>query len=135
MGAFDLPYLRVDREASARTVTLSAADALTLRRAADLLADMTAMLDRPWESSLEDMRTRKALLTPIDHLEISVRAHNCLKAASIRTLADLARHTKRGVLRIRNAGPRTVSELETILSDYGLSFDMDVDRYLDTSAQ
>ncbi len=83
--------------------------------------------------SVEDAETerlRKILLTSVDDLELSVRSHNCLKAANIKTLGDLVRRDESEMLKFRNFGRKSLSELSEIVDNYGLVFGMDVDRYI-----
>ncbi|MDH7516464.1 MAG: DNA-directed RNA polymerase subunit alpha [Bacteroidota bacterium] len=84
------------------------------------------------ESEIE--RIRNILLTPIDQLELSVRSHNCLKAANIKTLADLVRRDEAEMLKFRNFGRKSLSELHQIVEDHGLTFGMDVEKYLKPSS-
>ena len=72
----------------------------------------------------------KLLLTSVDDLELSVRSHNCLKAANIKTVADLVRKTEAELLKFRNFGRKSLSELGEIVQQYNISFGMDVDRYI-----
>ncbi len=78
----------------------------------------------------ETDRIRKILLTPVDDLELSVRSHNCLKAANIKNLAELVRKDEQEMLKFRNFGRKSLSELMEIVETLGLEFGMDVDRYL-----
>ncbi len=84
--------------------------------------------DAPEDDEVSLMR--KKLLTPVDQLELSVRSHNCLKAANIQTLADLVRREESEMLKFRNFGRKSLSELHTIVEEQGLTFGMDVDRYI-----
>jgi len=78
----------------------------------------------------ETDRIRKILLTPVDDLELSVRSHNCLKAANIKNLAELVRKDEQEMLKFRNFGRKSLSELMEIVETLGLEFGMDVDKYL-----
>jgi DNA-directed RNA polymerase subunit alpha len=82
------------------------------------------------EEEAEVIRIRKQLLTPVDELELSVRSHNCLRSANIRTLADLVRRDEAELLKFRNFGRKSLAELAQIVEEKGLSFGMDVDRYI-----
>jgi DNA-directed RNA polymerase subunit alpha len=75
-------------------------------------------------------RVRKILLTSVDDLELSVRSHNCLKAANIKNLAELVRRDESEMLRFRNFGRKSLAELMEIVENLGLEFGMDVDKYL-----
>jgi DNA-directed RNA polymerase subunit alpha len=65
----------------------------------------------------------------VDELELSVRSSNCLHAANIITLEDLVRKTEAEMLKYRNFGRKSLNELNQILSELGLTFGMDVDKY------
>lgn len=78
----------------------------------------------------ETERIRKILLTNVDDLELSVRSHNCLKSANIKTLADLVRRDESEMLKFRNFGRKSLAELKEIIENFGLQFGMDVDKYL-----
>ncbi len=82
------------------------------------------------EKDTEKERIRKILLTNVDELELSVRSHNCLKAANIKTLADLVRRDESEMLKFRNFGRKSLAELMEIVENYGLEFGMDVDKYI-----
>jgi DNA-directed RNA polymerase subunit alpha len=77
----------------------------------------------------ETLRIRNLLKTRVDELELSVRSSNCLRAANIQTLEDLVQKTEAEMLKYRNFGRKSLTELNTILSELGLSFGMDVSKY------
>ena len=78
----------------------------------------------------ESERIKKILLTPVDDLELSVRSHNCLKAANIKNLAELVRKDEQEMLKFRNFGRKSLAELMEIVETLGLDFGMDVDKYI-----
>jgi len=78
----------------------------------------------------EKERVKRILLTNVDDLELSVRAHNCLKAANIKNIAELVRREESEMLKFRNFGRKSLSELSAIIENLGLEFGMDVDKYL-----
>ncbi len=78
----------------------------------------------------ERNRLRKILLTPVDELELSVRAHNCLKAANIKTLAELVQLQEQELLKFRNFGRKSLAELSEVVHQFGLEFGMSVEKYL-----
>lgn len=82
------------------------------------------------EQDTEKDRIRKILLTNVDDLELSVRSHNCLKAANIKNLADLVRKDEGEMLKFRNFGRKSLAELMEIVDNYGLEFGMDVEKYI-----
>jgi DNA-directed RNA polymerase subunit alpha len=77
----------------------------------------------------ETLRIRNLLKTRVDELELSVRSSNCLRAANIQTLEDLVQKTEAEMLKYRNFGRKSLTELSSILSDLGLDFGMDVSKY------
>ncbi len=79
----------------------------------------------------ETLRIRKILTTSVDDLELSVRSHNCLKAANIKTIADLVRRDEAELLKFRNFGRKSLAELGAIAQEHNLEFGMDVSKYLD----
>jgi len=82
------------------------------------------------EKDSEFARIRKILQMSVDELELSVRSHNCLRAANIKTIADLVRRDEPELLKFRNFGRKSLAELSEIIEQFGLSFGMDVERYL-----
>ncbi|OGU60233.1 MAG: DNA-directed RNA polymerase subunit alpha [Ignavibacteria bacterium RBG_13_36_8] len=82
------------------------------------------------EKDAETERIRKILITSVDDLELSVRSHNCLKAANIKTLGDLVRRDENEMLKFRNFGRKSLAELVEIVENHGLEFGMDVDKYV-----
>lgn len=78
----------------------------------------------------EKEKIRKVLLTSVDDLELSVRAHNCLKAANIKNIAELVRRDESEMLKFRNFGRKSLAELTEIVENLGLEFGMDVEKYL-----
>tara|TARA_Y100000389_G_scaffold165208_1_gene169305 strand:- start:775 stop:1767 length:993 start_codon:yes stop_codon:yes gene_type:complete len=77
----------------------------------------------------EVMEMRKLLLKQLTELELSVRALNCLKAAEVDTVADLVSYTKADLMKFRNFGKKSLTELEDLVSNLGLSFGMDTSKY------
>jgi DNA-directed RNA polymerase subunit alpha len=79
----------------------------------------------------EVKRIRELLAQPVDELDLSVRSHNCLKAASIKTIGDLVRREEDEMLKFRNFGRKSLQELIEVLDERGLEFGMDVEEYLE----
>lgn len=77
----------------------------------------------------EVLEMRKLLLKPLTELELSVRALNCLKAAEVETVADLVSYTKADLMKFRNFGKKSLTELEDLVAHLGLSFGMDTTKY------
>lgn len=86
--------------------------------------------EEPDEVDEEVLRIRKLLKMPVDELELSVRSHNCLMAANIKTIGDLVRRDEQEMLKFRNFGRKSLQELTQILEEKGLQFGMDVEKYL-----
>jgi DNA-directed RNA polymerase subunit alpha len=82
----------------------------------------------------ERNRLRKILLTPVDELELSVRAHNCLKAANIKSLAELVQLQEQELLKFRNFGRKSLNELSDVVHQFGLEFGMSIEKYLKDDA-
>ena len=78
----------------------------------------------------EKERIKKILLTNVDDLELSVRSHNCLKAANIKNMAELVKREESEMLKFRNFGRKSLAELMEIVENLGLEFGMDIDKYL-----
>lgn len=78
----------------------------------------------------EVLGIRKLLKMSVDELELSVRSHNCLKAANIRTIGDLVSKDEQAMLKFRNFGRKSLTELTKILEERNLQFGMDTNRYL-----
>jgi DNA-directed RNA polymerase subunit alpha len=75
------------------------------------------------------LHMRKLLKTPLEDMDLSVRAYNCLKAAKINTLAELVQYETHVLLKFRNFGKKSLVEIEELLQSKGLSFGMDISRY------
>jgi len=78
------------------------------------------------ESSLH---MRQLLKTKLIDMDLSVRALNCLKAADIDTLGDLVSFNKNDLLKFRNFGKKSLTELEELVEGKGLQFGMNVSKY------
>jgi DNA-directed RNA polymerase subunit alpha len=77
----------------------------------------------------EVLEMRKLLLRPLTELELSVRALNCLKAAEVELVSDLVSYTKADLMKFRNFGKKSLTELEDLVARLGLTFGMDVTKY------
>jgi DNA-directed RNA polymerase subunit alpha len=78
----------------------------------------------------EVLRIKKLLKMNVDELELSVRSHNCLKNANIKTIGDLVRLDESELLKFRNFGRKSLQEIQEILERKSLYFGMEVDKYL-----
>jgi len=79
----------------------------------------------------EVLRVRNLLKMKVEELELSVRSNNCLRAANIVTLNDLVQKTESEMLKYRNFGRKSLSELQKVLAEFSLSFGMDVSPYME----
>ena len=77
----------------------------------------------------EVLHMRQLLKTKLVDLDLSVRALNCLKAADVDTLGDLVKFNKNDLLKFRNFGKKSLTELEDLLEAISLSFGMDITKY------
>jgi len=77
----------------------------------------------------EVLHMRQLLKTKLVDLDLSVRALNCLKAADVETLGDLVKFNKNDLLKFRNFGKKSLTELEDLLASKNLSFRMDTSKY------
>ena len=86
------------------------------------------------ESKKEDvvdeqiLQLRKVLKTPLEDLDLSVRAFNCLKAAKINSLSELVQYEQEDLMKFRNFGQKSLTEIEQVLHERGLQFGMDLTR-------
>ena len=83
------------------------------------------------EVDAEVQRLRELLGQSVDELDLSVRAHNCLKAANIKSIGDLVRREESEMLKFRNFGRKSLQELVQVLEERGLAFGMEVEKYLE----
>lgn len=75
------------------------------------------------------MRMRQLLLKKLSDMDLSVRALNCLKAADIETFSDLVSHQKSELMKFRNFGKKSLTEIEALVEKHKLSFGMDISQY------
>ena len=77
----------------------------------------------------ESLHMRQLLKTKLVDMDLSVRALNCLKIAELETLADLVKYNKSDLLKFRNFGKKSLTELEELVHSKGLNFGFDVAKY------
>ena len=77
----------------------------------------------------EVLHMRQLLKSKLVDMDLSVRALNCLKCAEVETLAELVVFNKNDLLKFRNFGKKSLTELEELLTSLGLSFGMDISKY------
>lgn len=99
-----------------------------------LFSDQNMILETPQQGEPDTvdeelLHMRKLLKTPLNDLDLSVRAYNCLKAADVRTLGDLVTLEISDMMKFRNFGKKSLAELEQLVQDKNLTFGMDLTRY------
>jgi DNA-directed RNA polymerase subunit alpha len=77
----------------------------------------------------ESLHMRQLLKTRLIDMDLSVRALNCLKAAEVDTLGDLVSFNKSDLMKFRNFGKKSLTELEELVLIKGLNFGMDLSKY------
>lgn len=146
---FDVENVRVgqrtDYEKLVMNVTtdgsLNAKEALTI--SGKILSEhiekfITEKIEEPFtqeeeEVDAEKQRIANLLKTSIEDLNLSVRAYNCLKSANINTIAELVSREEQDLLKFRNFGKKSLSELVEVIEEKNLEFGMDVSKYIDKS--
>jgi len=144
---FDVANVRVgqrtDYEKLVLNVTtdgsLNAKEALTI--AGKILKEhiekfITEKIEEPFTQEEEEVDAEKQriaglLKTSIEDLNLSVRAYNCLKSANINTIAELVSRDEQDLLKFRNFGKKSLSELVEVIEEKNLEFGMDVSKFLD----
>jgi DNA-directed RNA polymerase subunit alpha len=99
-----------------------------------LFSDEKITFDAPEEASSEEfdeetLRMRQLLKTRLADMELSVRALNCLKSAEVETLGELVKFQRSDLLKFRNFGRKSLTELDALLERLKLSFGMDISKY------
>ena len=89
----------------------------------------TADVDGNEEFDEELLHMRQLLKTKLVDMDLSVRALNCLKAADVETLGDLVQFNKTDLLKFRNFGKKSLTELDDLLESLNLSFGTDISKY------
>ncbi|WP_165020979.1 DNA-directed RNA polymerase subunit alpha [Dysgonomonas sp. ZJ279] len=77
----------------------------------------------------EILHMRQLLKTKLADMNLSVRALNCLKSAEVETLGELVQFNKNDLLKFRNFGKKSLTELDELLDSLNLSFGMDISKY------
>jgi len=99
-----------------------------------LFSDERITLDSEMKTETEEfdessLHMRQLLKTKLTDMDLSVRALNCLKAADVETLGDLVSFAKSDLLKFRNFGKKSLTELEDLVDNKGLTFGMNVAKY------
>ena len=119
--------------------SVTARDAISL--GAKLIRDHLSIfinLEDPVETQVEPDAEAPAvpnehLDKSVEELELSVRSYNCLKNANIRTIGELVQKSEADMLRTKNFGRKSLTEIKEILESMGLGFGMRVDKDLETA--
>jgi DNA-directed RNA polymerase subunit alpha len=93
------------------------------------IAMETIDTDNNEEFDEEILHMRQLLKTKLSDMDLSVRALNCLKAADVETLGELVHYNKNDLLKFRNFGKKSLTELDELLEGLHLSFGMDISKY------
>ena len=119
--------------------SVNAKEALTL--AGKILKDhiekfITEKIEEPFaqeeeQVDAEKQRIANLLRTSIEDLNLSVRAFNCLKSANINSIGELVARDEQDLLKFRNFGKKSLTELIDVIEEKNLQFGMDVAKYLD----
>lgn len=83
------------------------------------------------EVDAEKQRVANLLRTSIEDLNLSVRAYNCLKSANINSIGELVARDEQDLLKFRNFGKKSLTELQEVIDEKNLQFGMDVSKFLD----
>jgi len=141
---YEIENMRVGRRTDFERVTMevwtdgSIEPVMAVSHAAKIQKDhwlvFMAFEEEPEEETVpeieeESLRIHELLKMPVDELELSVRSANCLRAANIQAIGDLVQKTESEMLKYRNFGRKSLSELADILHEMGLGFGMDISKY------
>lgn len=99
-----------------------------------LFSDEKMTLEAPADDEAEEfdeevLHMRQLLKTKLADMDLSVRALNCLKSAEVETLGELVVFNKNDLLKFRNFGRKSLTELDELLANLNLSFGMDISKY------
>lgn len=101
-----------------------------LQRHLDIFVNYGELPIEEEEEEEEDMSFKELVTKPISELELSVRSANCLEAASIKTIGDLVQKTEAQMLKYKNFGKKSLTEIQGILSSMGLTLGMNIEERL-----
>ena len=99
-----------------------------------LFSDEKIALEAPKENEADEfdeevLHMRQLLKSKLTDMDLSVRALNCLKSAEVETLGELVGFNKNDLLKFRNFGKKSLTELDELLASLNLSFGMDISKY------
>ncbi|HPD57271.1 MAG TPA: DNA-directed RNA polymerase subunit alpha [Smithellaceae bacterium] len=124
---YDKLVLEVWTDGSVKPEDAIAYSAKILKKQLDVFINFEE-IEEEAEPIIEDEKgdINKILLRSVEDLELSVRSANCLKNAGINTIGELVQKTEAEMLKTKNFGRKSLSEIKDILNEYGLSFGMNV---------
>ncbi len=122
-ASYDKLIINVHTNGSIRPEEAMALGAKILIEHLNIVTDLSEIADKTgiMNAKQEDSKLKK-LETPIDELDFSVRAYNCLKRANINTLGDLTEKSELEMMKIRNLGKKSLKEVIDKIKDMGLRF-------------
>ena len=123
--------VRSDGSTSPKDAINHAANITRQQLAYFMFNDSSAISAVNEEEISEALEVKGILTKSIDEMELSVRSHNCLQAAGIRTIGELVEKEESEMLKFKNFGRKSLTELQEKLSDLNLYFGMDVKQYLE----
>ncbi|MDE6299169.1 MAG: DNA-directed RNA polymerase subunit alpha [Muribaculaceae bacterium] len=99
-----------------------------------LFSDEKIAIEAPKENDVDEfdeevLHMRQLLKSKLTDMDLSVRALNCLKSAEVETLGELVVFNKNDLLKFRNFGKKSLTELDDLLANLNLSFGMDISKY------
>ena len=101
-----------------------------LQRHLDVFVNFGKLPEEDQATEVSDEKDRdlyKRLAQPVSELELSVRSSNCLREANIKSIGELVKKTEMEMLKYRNFGKKSLTEIGNIVKEMGLNFGMDVD--------
>jgi len=125
---YDKLVLEVWTDGSVKPEDAIAYSAKILKKQLDVFINFEEV-EEEVEPVVEDEKgdINKILSRSVEDLELSVRSANCLKNAGINTIGELVQKTEAEMLKTKNFGRKSLSEIKDILSEYGLTFGMNLD--------
>ena len=124
--------IRSDGSTTPKDAINHAADITRQQLAYFMFNDSSAIRAVNEEEINEALEIKGILTKSIDEMELSVRSHNCLQAAGIRTISELVDKEESEMLKFKNFGRKSLTELQEKLGELELHFGMDVKQYLET---
>jgi DNA-directed RNA polymerase subunit alpha len=125
---YDKLTLEVWTDGSVRPEDAIAYAAKILKQQLDVFINFEEVEEEIQPEKQDDQdNVNKVLLRSVEDLELSVRSANCLKNAGINTIGELVKKTEAEMLKTKNFGRKSLSEIKEILAEYDLTFGMDID--------